>query len=405
MKKHSAIFAYWLQTGLMLLALLFLSACELTLPDFGPATATLAPTQDLNRIETSIVQTVNVRLTIAALETQISLRSTAQPTAALPTFVTVTPRPSTATSTVVPTQMASATPLQSTFTATSTIPCNLATFVDDITYPDGATVAPEQAFTKTWRLKNSGSCTWTSYELVFASGSKMGGPDAVPISGSIQPGEMIDVSVKLVAPQATGSYTGYWQLRSASGVLFGTGTQARPFWVKVNVATATLTDDKLINVFCSAVWKAGSNVISCPSPSADFKNGAVFRVDKPKLEGGYTDDEPALVMVPPNGSDGKISGRFPTYKVQSGDHFVSLIGCMDSTPKCTVTFKLSYTTDGVNFTDLQTWDKTNTGTLVRVDIALTSLVGQNVQFVLTVFNKDGSSEDDQAFWLNPQIGD
>ncbi|PIU90073.1 MAG: hypothetical protein COS63_04110, partial [Anaerolineae bacterium CG06_land_8_20_14_3_00_57_67] len=50
--------------------------------------------------------------------------------------------------------------------------CDWAQFVADITVPDGASFAPGAAFTKTWRLKNIGTCTWTtSYALVFVSGS------------------------------------------------------------------------------------------------------------------------------------------------------------------------------------------------------------------------------------------
>ena len=42
--------------------------------------------------------------------------------------------------------------------------CDMAQFVADVTVPDGTTYAPGAAFTKTWRLKNIGTCTWsTSY--------------------------------------------------------------------------------------------------------------------------------------------------------------------------------------------------------------------------------------------------
>jgi len=57
--------------------------------------------------------------------------------------------------------------------------CDRAQFISDVTVPDGTTFAPGAAFNKTWRLKNVGTCTWTtSYSLVFDSGEKMGGPDS-----------------------------------------------------------------------------------------------------------------------------------------------------------------------------------------------------------------------------------
>ena len=50
-----------------------------------------------------------------------------------------------------------------------------AQFVADVTVPDGTRYDPGATFTKTWRLKNIGTCTWTtSYTLVFDSGDADG---------------------------------------------------------------------------------------------------------------------------------------------------------------------------------------------------------------------------------------
>ena len=47
--------------------------------------------------------------------------------------------------------------------------CDSAQFVSDLSIPDGSSVAPGAAFTKTWRLLNNGTCTWgPSYNLVWA---------------------------------------------------------------------------------------------------------------------------------------------------------------------------------------------------------------------------------------------
>jgi hypothetical protein len=42
------------------------------------------------------------------------------------------------------------------------VPCDRAAFVADVTVPDGTNFAPGTTFVKTWRLKNNGSCTWTT---------------------------------------------------------------------------------------------------------------------------------------------------------------------------------------------------------------------------------------------------
>src|SRR5690606_11213812 len=55
--------------------------------------------------------------------------------------------------------------------------CNLASFVSDVTIPDNTNINLNAGFIKTWRLRNVGSCTWTSsYQIVFDSGDQMGGP-------------------------------------------------------------------------------------------------------------------------------------------------------------------------------------------------------------------------------------
>ena len=57
-------------------------------------------------------------------------------------------------------------------------------FVADITVEDGADFEPGAHFTKTWRLRNAGSCAWTSsYDLVFSHGDAMGGPAATALPG------------------------------------------------------------------------------------------------------------------------------------------------------------------------------------------------------------------------------
>lgn len=115
--------------------------------------------------------------------------------------------------------------------------CDVAGFVADVTIPDGTELKPGAKFTKTWRLKNDGTCTWTSdYEIYYYSGNKMGGPDSQRmISIPVPPGTLIEVSVDLIAPEEGGKYTGNWALKNAAGVHFGIGPYKNPVYVKINV--------------------------------------------------------------------------------------------------------------------------------------------------------------------------
>lgn len=110
-------------------------------------------------------------------------------------------------------------------------------YVADVTIPDNTVLAPGQAFTKTWRIRNSGTCTWVgSYAFGFFEGSQMGGPGSVPVAGNVAPGSLYDVSVNLVAPASAGTYKGTWQMKNAGGAFFGT----KPF-VQIVVVVPTHT--------------------------------------------------------------------------------------------------------------------------------------------------------------------
>jgi hypothetical protein len=135
--------------------------------------------------------------------------------------------------------------------ATDEIPCDRATFVRDVTFPDGTDVLGGEVFEKTWRLKNNGSCTWNaSYSVIFDSGSAMDGPASVTLTtATVAPGEEIDVTVQLKAPLDAGTYRGNWKLRNAAGVSFGLGPEAeRVFWVEIEVAAPTPTPNPAFNL-------------------------------------------------------------------------------------------------------------------------------------------------------------
>jgi len=108
---------------------------------------------------------------------------------------------------------------------------------------------PGESFTKTWRLRNNGSCNWTiGYRLVFVGGDQMDGPTISAFTDDwIYPGYEVDVSVDLVAPSEPGTYIGYWKLQNESGMAFGLAPTSGPFYVEIVVVgeapTATPTPE------------------------------------------------------------------------------------------------------------------------------------------------------------------
>ncbi len=99
-------------------------------------------------------------------------------------------------------------------------------YVADLNYDDHnmtapPVLAPGQAFTKSWRVRNTGTCTWNSaYQLTFVSGTQMGG-QPVSVKGTVPPGATYDFSANLVAPTQPGVYQSFWQMRNGKGVAFG----------------------------------------------------------------------------------------------------------------------------------------------------------------------------------------
>jgi hypothetical protein len=141
--------------------------------------------------------------------------------------------------------------------ATATTNCNVAQFITDVTIPDGTVVTPNQAFTKKWRIKNIGTCTWTGFSMVFDSGDAMGGPASKAIS-TLNPGQEIDLEVNLTAPATPGNYRGHWRINTNGNVLVPivSGYQGRSFYVDVKVqnpVTATYTAPATAQVILNAV--------------------------------------------------------------------------------------------------------------------------------------------------------
>jgi len=109
-------------------------------------------------------------------------------------------------------------------------PCNHALFISE-TIEDGTDFDPNDNFTKTWRLKNDGTCTWnTNYKLKFASGDQMSGPANKNLTQSVAPGEQVDLSVGLKAPGSAGTYKGFWKVADDEGDYF-----VNNIWVEIEV--------------------------------------------------------------------------------------------------------------------------------------------------------------------------
>lgn len=356
-------------------ALLILSACNL--PSSAPAT-----------------EEPNVVFTAAALTVQ------AQLTQSVPfNTPTLPPAPPTNTAVSFPTAA-----LPTAILSVSATPvCDQARFVKDVSIPDGTIFAPGASFTKTWRLTNDGTCTWSGYTLVFDSGDAMSGtsPISIPTVGS---GSEIDLSVTLTAPTTVGSYKGYWRIRSASGVLIPVlgGTGGKSFFVDIKVAVSSSGFD-LYTRATDATWVSGAGSLAFGGPDTNASGFAMYRNGQ-LLEGGATPAK-SLEMHPQWVNDGIITGLYPAYTVVAGERFRAKIGFLakaDGTCGVgNVKFQLFYKEAGV-LKPLGEWADTCDGALKELDIDLGSIAGKTVQFALQV-HANGPADQDWAVWIGPRV--
>jgi hypothetical protein len=361
---------------LLSFTLAFSLACGL----FTPATP--QPEATLNSLYTAAAETLNVMSTQgAATQSMLSATPTLSISVNSPTaFATYTPVP----------------PLQ---TVTK---CDAAAFITDVTYPDGSLVGRGNTFKKTWRVKNVGTCTWTtSYDMVFIGGEKFGAKNTVALPTSVGPGKTVDLSIQLTAPTKDGRYQGFWKLSNASGTLFGFGTSGDAnIYVDVKVSGYTVTGYDLAANLCDATWRNGNKTLPCPGVDGSSE-GFAITMAAPQMEDGKVRGV-GLLTHPQMVNNGVIIGKYPAVNIQSGDHFKALVGCLNKADDCNMIFKLEYQIGSDPLKSLGQWNEIYEGEYYPIDIDLSFLKGQKVKFILTTL-ANGSSHEDYGLWVNPQI--
>jgi len=349
------------------------------------------PTSQVDQFNTSVARTLQF------IETRNA--PTEQPPTQQPT-PTATLKEGEEVNTATLTPEATPTP---TITATLTEEADVdqADFVSE-TILDGTDFDPGETFTKVWTLKNSGTTIWDAdFDIVFVSGDAMNAPASQPItSGTVAPGQSIQISLDLKAPIASGTHRGTFKLRNADNVLFGISESAKPFWVEIDVK-GTMYD--FTEHYCASgvTWTSDAGSLPCPGIQGD-NNGWVREIQDPVLENRNTDDEPGLQVHPQTVNDGWIRGAFPEIPVSGGVFFKAIIGCSGAS-NCDVKFKLNYKIDGGAEQTLATWHEVQDGVYNRVKVDLSSLAGEDVQFILIV-DANGSSSNDTALWFGPRVG-
>lgn len=328
--------------------------------------------------------------------------------------------------------------------------CDRVTFIDDVTVPDGTVFAPNTPFTKTWRIKNTGTCTWTTnHRLVFVIGDKLGGPDSMSMVSTVGPNTSIDISFDLVAPAVAGAYRGYWQLLNEKGEKLGIGPLGdKPWWVDivvsgsapgststptrtpggiyatptktpVNTRTPTPTPgvvynfDFDTNLNLSNWWNSAGDPLYSRQPDDqtwDEKGFVVQTYGSSFFSDGQSVTNP-LLTVPQN--YGLIRGIYNPIRIQTKMFFLATVGCDPNAPLCDAKYQVGYQyydSNGVLVPGvIKALARTYTASPIMnerytsISYELPSvLVGKDVQFIFEI-SANGSSVDDRVLWGNPRL--
>ncbi|MCA9916979.1 MAG: hypothetical protein KC445_03460, partial [Anaerolineales bacterium] len=174
---------------------------------------------------------------------------------------------------------------------------NSIAFVQDLSVPDDTVFGPGDSFEKSWQLRNIGTCPWTTdYSFIFAGGDDLGGPLSVPLQSAVVPGQTVDITVPLTAPDALGTYRTDFLMSDAAGNPFGVdGLADQVIWVQIVVGLPEATPVPNSAVIGGVVWEdvcffttSGEPSSGCVDVSADgtgFYRGDGELINEPRLAG------------------------------------------------------------------------------------------------------------------------
>eukprot|EP00850_Spirogloea_muscicola_P017931 SM000159S01762 [mRNA] locus=s159:128792:132618:+ [translate_table: standard] len=171
-----------------------------------------------------------------------------------------------------------------------------ARFVKDVTIFDGTEILPGTRFTKIWRLRNSSNTHWPEgTQLICIGGFKLGLTDAsalqVPKDG-LAPGDELDASVDMVAPELPGRYVSHWRLMAPNCTRFG-----HRVWVLIQVVSK---DDPSPQVAQSVADAAGIATQDSPREKIEElvteSTTTAHNVEEPAVE--HAPSAPTAVQIP-----------------------------------------------------------------------------------------------------------
>jgi Ig-like domain from next to BRCA1 gene len=240
-------------TRTMILGLLvFISACSplvVEQPTGGASWPNTLPTQDSNAMKTAVAQTIQAQTPTQAPATETSVPATA--------ILIEDKQPAATTSPAVSECQ------------------DAARYISDDSI-DGTTYPPNTPFTKSWTVKNTGSCTWDDRYLVsYISGATMTqqpGYWIVPPGQTVTPGHTVNISIGMTSPIEGGNYRSYWGLKKVDAPLIPIqgGANGNSFYVRIKVNEGGGDDAGKVSAASIAIELEQGSGMACTADATYF---------------------------------------------------------------------------------------------------------------------------------------
>lgn len=202
------------------------------------------------------------------------------------------------------------------------------------TIPDGTNFQPGETFHKTWTIKNGGTLPWAKGLILTRTSSFppeefLGGPEQIPITEEVNPGETFQIGVDLVAPTQNGRYTVFYQLQDETGSL----VPESQIWVTITVGNIPLVESGGVTArFVTASMQAGEfSVDFCmqlPDGRQWYPWDVILVVDQQKYSPGSSRIDPVGATT----ANKCFSFSFPV-SVSSGTGYQLSIGKVNLPPE------------------------------------------------------------------------
>jgi hypothetical protein len=157
-----------------------------------------------------------------------------------------------------------------------------------------------------------------------------------------------------------------------------------------------------VALLCNAEWmNGGQHLQVCPVVNGDQSGGYAVAID-PVAE-NLPSNTPVLLTRPATNGYAGLFLRYPSFTIREGDRFRATLRCQTGAA-CDVEFALEYYGANNKYSGpFLSWKVKEGEAPINVDVDLSVLANQKVDFVLTLRPQNDTPQQDSSLWIAPHI--